>query len=186
MGRIFVTSDLHFCHNKEFIYAPRGFQNVQEMNKIIISNWNSVITPDDDIYVLGDIMLNDDAEGLRCLKSLKGNIHIIRGNHDSTSRMDLYKSCYNVVEVCEGKFLNYKGYHFYLSHYPCLSSNFDEDKPLNRRMINLCGHYHTQDPWINMDKGLIYHCELDAHNNTPIDIDVIIIDIKDYLDTKGV
>jgi len=72
------------------------------------------------------------------------------------------------------------GYHFYLSHYPTITSNYDDDKPLNRRVISLCGHSHTNNRFQDMDKGLIYHVELDAHNNYPVDVETIIKDIKAY------
>ena len=38
MGRVWVTSDFHINHNREFIYKPRGFNNIGEMNEAIISN----------------------------------------------------------------------------------------------------------------------------------------------------
>lgn len=181
MSNIWIVSDTHFGHNKPFIYEPRGFSSIWEHDKEIIKRWNKIVQPEDEIFHLGDVMLGDNEYGLSCVKQLKGNIHIIRGNHCTNARMDLYRACENVVEVCEGKFLNYKNYHFYLSHYPCLCSNYDDDKPLKARTISLCGHSHTQDRWQDMDKGLVYHCELDAHNNTPILIDDIITDIKNYL-----
>ena len=77
--------------------------------------------------------------------------------------------------------LNYKGYIFYLSHYPTLTANGDDHKPLERRVINLCGHVHTPNKFLDMDKGLIYHVELDAHDNKPILLDDIIEDIKEYI-----
>ena len=61
---IFVTSDLHFCHDRDFLYEPRGFKSVHEMNEAIVKNWNSIIQPEDDVYVLGDLMLNDNDRGL--------------------------------------------------------------------------------------------------------------------------
>ena len=36
------TSDWHFCHDRAFIYEPRGFKNVYEMNETIIKNHNNV------------------------------------------------------------------------------------------------------------------------------------------------
>lgn len=168
-------------HDRSFLYQPRGFNNIYSMNDAIIRKWNDTVNIDDDIYLLGDVMLNDDEYGIKCLKSLKGNIHIIRGNHDSDNRIKLYKNCYNVVEVCEGKFLKYKNYHFYLSHYPAITANYDDDKPLKAKTISLCGHYHTKDKFIDMNKGVIYHCELDAHNLSPIKIDDIITDIQNYI-----
>lgn len=184
MSRIWLTSDWHFCHSKDFLWRPRGFCNQYEMNDILIKNYNELVDSNDDVYCLGDCMLNDNELGLQCIKHLKGNIHIIRGNHDTDSRIPLYSSCWNVVEVCEGKYLNYNNYHFYLSHFPCLCGNYDDDKPLKNKSISLCGHTHTKDKFIDMDKGLIYHCEVDAHNNKPILLDDIISDIKKYMEGR--
>jgi hypothetical protein len=61
-----------------------------------------------------------------------------------------------------------------------LCANGDNDKPLIKRIISLCGHTHTPDKFIDMDKGLIYHVELDAHENQVVSIDTIIEDIKNY------
>ena len=33
VSKIFVTSDLHFGHDREFIWKARGFNSVQEMNE---------------------------------------------------------------------------------------------------------------------------------------------------------
>ena len=44
---IYLTSDLHLGHDKDFIYKPRGFNSVDEANESIISNWNSIINEDD-------------------------------------------------------------------------------------------------------------------------------------------
>ena len=47
MSKIWLTSDLHFGHDREFIWGPRGFKNVNEMNEAIIKNWNAVVAPED-------------------------------------------------------------------------------------------------------------------------------------------
>lgn len=183
---IWFSSDPHFCHQKDFLWGPRGYADQYEMNKDIIKNWNERVQPNDDVYLLGDIMLNDNEEGLKCLKALKGRIHIVLGNHDSKARAELYKSCYNVVEVERAIQLKAEGYTFYLTHYPTLTDNFDEEnhKPLGNRVINLCGHSHTKDKFKDMDKGLIYHVEFDAHDNAPVDIKTVIYDIKKYIERK--
>lgn len=178
---IYITSDWHFGHDRDFVYQPRGFSSIGEMDIEIIAKYNEIVKPEDDVYVLGDLMLGCNEAGLRCIKNLKGNIHVIRGNHDTNTRMELYNNCYNIVEITEGKFLNYKGYHFYLSHYPCITDNHDNHKPLKTRMINLCGHRHTTNPFEDFDKGLIYHCEVDAHDCYPVSIEEIIKDIKEII-----
>ena len=185
-GKIFITSDLHFCHDREFIWGPRGFKSVDEMNNAIVQNWNSAVAPYDHVIVLGDLMLNNDEKGLYLLKQLRGTIHVIRGNHDSDNRVIKYCNCYNVnnTTVPYADTLEYDGYKFYLSHYPTLTANGDADKPLKRQTINLCGHLHTKDKFVDMDKGQTYHCELDAHGNTPVSLDKVIEDIKKYRGIK--
>lgn len=181
MSKVWVTSDWHFGHNKDFLFGSRGFANIEEMSKQIIKNYNEVVSYNDDIFFLGDAMLNDNDFGMSCIRQLKGNIHMILGNHDTAVRENLYADLYNVVEVCYARPLRYKGYNFWLSHYPSLCGNHDEDKPLNRRVISLCGHTHTEDKWIDWNKGLIYHCEVDAHNLYPVEIDQILEDIKRHI-----
>ena len=178
MGKIWITSDLHFSHDKEFLYRPRGFDYIEDMMLDIVCGWRSRIAEDDDVYILGDLMLNDTANTIEALKMLTGRLHIIVGNHDTDRRLEIYKSLPNVVEVTMAKRLRYKKFHFWLSHYPTLCGNYDDDQPLYTRVINLCGHSHTFDPFEDWDKGLIYHCELDAHNNRPVLLDDIIAEIK--------
>ena len=96
---IWFSSDTHFGHNRAFLYEPRGFSNIYEHDKTIINNWNSLVDNNDEVYLLGDIMLGDNEYGLKCLKQLKGKIHIIRGNHCTDARMQLYSQCWNVVEI---------------------------------------------------------------------------------------
>lgn len=180
MGQIWFTSDLHFYHDKEFLYKPRGFDSVWEMNDAIITNWNNVVGANDTVYVLGDLMLNDNVAASKLIKSLKGRLHIICGNHDTETRKQLYGEMYNVDEVVEAKTLKAIGSRFFLCHYPVLCSNYDDvDRPVSRRLISLCGHSHTKDRFIDWDKGLIYHVELDAHNNAPVNIEKIIEELED-------
>lgn len=178
---IYFTSDWHFCHDKAFLWGPRGFKNQWEMNEAIITKHNNIVTNDDDVYCLGDCILTDNEEGLKCIKQLNGKIHIIRGNHDSDTRMELYNNCYNIVSTSEGEFLRYGKYHFYLSHFPCLTSNFDTDKLLKARTLSLAGHSHYQNRFKDMDKGFIYHVECDAHRCMPVSIDEILKDIKFFI-----
>ena len=178
MDNIFVTSDTHFNHNKDFIYTARGYNTVEEMNKDLIQKWNSVVSPGDTVYHLGDVMLGDLDDGINCLRKLNGNIFIIRGNHDSDRRVNAYLyHTTNVMEITYANVIKVHKHHLYLSHYPTLCSNYDDYK--RTATINLCGHTHTTDPFADFDKGLIYHCEVDAHNGFPVNIEQIISEIKE-------
>ena len=174
---IYVTSDLHLFHNRDFIYEPRGFNSTYEMSEAILKNWNTIVKEDDDVYVLGDLMLNDDVAGLKLLKQLNGRIHIAFGNHDTDSRIENYLACHNVVEVNIGYRIKYNGYTFIMSHYPTMVGNFNEP-PFKKKVVNLAGHCHTKDKFLHKEYG-VYHIELDAHNMKPILLDDVINDIKD-------
>jgi calcineurin-like phosphoesterase family protein len=181
MNKIYFTSDFHFCHDKDFIYEPRGFSSVHEMNEQIIKNFNEVMDWTDSIYILGDCFLNNNEEGMKLLKQIPGRKFIVFGNHDTDNRQEMMLVEPQLYPLGFAYVMKYSGYHFYLSHYPTITSNYDNDKPLKRKLINLCGHSHVQNKFKDMDKGLIYHCELDAHDNKPILIDDIIEDIKKYI-----
>lgn len=175
---IYFTSDLHFCHDREFIYGPRGFKSVYEMNDTIIKNWNEMITWDDEVYVLGDIMLNDISQGLKCWNQLVGRKHIILGNHDVGTRPDQYKECHDTIVEGYAMPLRVDHRHLFLSHYPTISDHYERGDSFRDCEINLCGHTHTNDRFADFDKGMIYHVELDAHDNRPVSIGRIIEDIK--------
>ena len=175
--KIWFSSDLHFGHQQEFIWGPRGFKSSQEHDKTIIKNWNEVVSPQDEVYLLGDIMLGDNNYGIKCLQQLNGKIHIIRGNHDSETRIALYKTCANVVEVCDAKQLKLGKHYFFCCHYPTITDNYDDDKPWAQHLINLFGHTHQQAKFYN-DNPYMYCVGLDAHNNYPVKIEQIIDDIK--------
>lgn len=186
-NKIWVTSDWHFNHNKEFIWKARGFSSVEEMNESIIERYNSVVEGNDIVYCLGDCGLGGAGqEALSQLKNyieqLHGTIIIVQGNHCTNKRIELYRQCKNVQQVDIATILKYAGRAFYLSHYPTLTGNTDdEQKPLKRRVFNLCGHSHTQDRFCDMKKGFTcYHVELDAHDCYPVSIDEVIEDIKGF------
>lgn len=171
---IFLTSDFHFCHDKEFIYKPRGFTSVDEMNNTIIKNFNDMVGADDETYVLGDLILNDNEKGLECVRALNGRLHIILGNHDTDERAKLYKELPNVATVGFGARLKLGKTSFYLSHYPTITSN-----PGDRFITyNLCGHTHAKDRFIDFHKAPIYHVEVDAHNCYPVPLAQIQEEIK--------
>ena len=175
---IYLTSDLHFNHNREFIWKARGFTSVQEMNEEIIKRHNALVRPDDDVYILGDSSLGGgDEQILAANKALieqhNGRLHIIRGNHDTDRRVAMYKSCKNVVgPILYADMLHYKGYHFYLSHFPTLTGNLEKES-LKQCTCNLFGHTH-QTTNFHMDMPYLYHVGVDSHNCYPVSLDDII------------
>lgn len=170
MSRIFITSDTHFGHDREFVWGPRGFISHVEHDRQVIENWNAVVQPDDIVYHLGDVMLGDNAYGIGCLEQLNGKIKIIPGNHDTPTRLSLYKLLDNVEVLGLAEMIKYKKYNFYLSHHPTLTSNLDKAPYLRMHLINLYGHTHQQKQFYN-DIPFMFHVGMDSNNCTPVLLD---------------
>ena len=179
---IYLTSDLHFNHNREFIWKARGFTSVQEMNEEIIKRHNALVRPDDDVYILGDSSLGGGDEQILAankalIEQLNGRLHIIRGNHDTDRRVAMYESCKNVVgPILYADMIHYKGYHFYLSHFPTLTGNLEKES-LKQCTCNLFGHTH-QTTNFHMDMPYMYHVGVDSHDCKPVLLDDIIKEME--------
>jgi calcineurin-like phosphoesterase family protein len=54
---LYFTSDHHFWHANIIRYCNRPFATIEEMNESMIMAWNEVVSPNDDVYYLGDFSL---------------------------------------------------------------------------------------------------------------------------------
>lgn len=178
MSNIWLTSDWHFCHNQKFIYEPRGFNSIEEMNNTIIKNHNAVVAPEDNIYVLGDLMLGDNEKAREYIEQLNGKIHVIRGNHCTDKRWNkIYPTISNIEEMCGWAHgIHYRKYNFYLSHFPTLTGNLEAES-LHQCTLNLFGHTHSKDMFYE-DRPYMFNVALDAHNCYPVLLDDIIEHMK--------
>ena len=186
--RIFITSDLHFGHNKEFLYGPRGFSSIEEHDEAVIQNWNSVVTENDIVYILGDVMMGPNRkECVEKVNRLNGTIYIVCGNHDSEQKILDYTKCNNIqftydhnnnliptysTMIRKGKRA------FYLSHQPLIITGNIFHQDYLSRSISLHGHTHSKDRFEYFEYGC-YNVALDAHNNTPVLLDDIATEIVD-------
>lgn len=181
--KIWFTSDTHFGHIKDFLWSPRGFNSIEEHDEIIIKNWNELVAPEDEVYHLGDVMLNDNEHGLECINCLNGKIHLIVGNHDTSIRIELYKQCPNIVSIDCAKEIKIGKNYFWLCHYPTITANYDDNKPWAKHLINIYGHTHQTEKFYKIKETseinpYMYCVCLDAHNNRPVELNEIIEDIK--------
>lgn len=99
---VFFTADHHFGHTNIIRHVKRPFASVQEMNETLIKNWNSVISPSDTVYHLGDVSVLRPERTKEILDRLNGKIFLIRGNHDAAAEHRL----------CRDRFEWIKDYHF--------------------------------------------------------------------------
>ena len=181
MANIWFTSDLHFCHDKEFVWKARGFNNIEEMNQAIVDRFNSKIQPEDTLYILGDVMLNDNEAGEKYLSQIKGKKIFIRGNHDTNPRVEIYKK-YTDEEIKYADMIKYKKKTFYLSHYPTLTGNIGEE--FHKVILNLHGHTHQTESFTD-DNFYMYHVGVDSHDCYPVHIDDILTACKELFQKLG-
>ena len=169
---IYLTSDLHFNHANILKYEPesRPFSSIEEMNEVIIQNWNEVVKISDTVYVLGDMSMGLVENAIPLIKRLNGKIILIRGNHDTPKRLAAYAEL--GIEIHDIFYLPYRGKFFIMCHFPIASKEFmDMVRNDNSEVVNLYGHLHHNAP-----KGYVdgtYHVGLDTNNLKPISIDKI-------------
>jgi calcineurin-like phosphoesterase family protein len=165
----YFTSDLHLSHRNIIKYSNRPFANAAEMNEVLIKNWNSVVSPDDIIYILGDVAFEKDIEKLDWyLSRLQGEKHIVWGNHDTLLQNNIplrkkhFKTTHDLVRIfVPPESNNDKGQGITLCHYAMRtwpSSHWGE--------FALHGHSHgtlLDDPnLLSVDVGV------DCWNYTPV------------------
>jgi calcineurin-like phosphoesterase family protein len=80
----YVISDLHLGHRNIIHYCRRPFSSSDEMDEVLIRNWNCRVGPEDEVFYLGDLCHGKHAAPASdYLSRLNGRIHIIAGNHDA-------------------------------------------------------------------------------------------------------
>ena len=107
--KYFFTSDTHFGHANIIKFCKRPFATAQEMDEIMIKNWNEKVSADDIVYHLGDFSMTDPD---KYLKRLNGTIHFIRGSHDKRIRL-----CSKITEINDIKIININNNVIILCHY---------------------------------------------------------------------
>ncbi len=75
-------SDLHFGHANAIKHDSRPFDEVEQMDKIMIELWNSQVQEEDHVYIIGDFCYKNEKAADWYLRQLKGHKHLIIGNHD--------------------------------------------------------------------------------------------------------
>ena len=146
------------------------------MNETIVRRHNLLVLPEDDVYVLGDLMLGDNEKGIELIKQMNGKLHIAIGNHDTVSRIELYKTLPNIVDIQYVHTFKYRKYNFYCSHYPTLTGNLEAES-LHQVAINLFGHTHQQHKFYE-DRPYMFHCGMDSNDCYPVSIADIIYQCK--------
>ena len=80
--RTFFTADTHFFHGNIIKYCDRPFAHADEMNEAIITNWNAMVGPQDQVFHLGDFAFCPPDKAANIARRLHGTKYLILGNHD--------------------------------------------------------------------------------------------------------
>lgn len=85
---VWFTADPHFGHANMCQGGPhpfpkaRPFKTIQAMDAALIANWNALIAPADEVYVVGDFCLGGLEQASSYFAQLNGCIYVIPGSHD--------------------------------------------------------------------------------------------------------
>lgn len=136
--RNLYISDLHIFHNNIIYFDDRPFKDTDEMTNEIIKRWNNAVEPCDHVYVLGDMFWQNSVGAIEVLNKLKGNIHLIKGNHDHINSSTYKKKFAEITDYKKmSDIVNLSSRPVVLSHYymPFYDTHY-------RNGILLHGHSH--------------------------------------------
>lgn len=146
----YFISDLHFGHRNCLAYDNREFESIEAHDEAIIHNWNSVVGPTDDVWILGDISWYPAMRTVDLFKRLNGVKHLCVGNHDHKilRNTEVQKLFVEIVDYKELQLADDFG--LVLCHYPipCYNHHY-------YGWVHLYGHVHNSFEW-NMMKQVQY------------------------------
>ena len=128
---VWFTSDTHFADHRVLNLYPRPFASTAEMNAGLTANWNAVVSPDDEVWHLGDFARTVKAAG-ELLPRLNGTKHLLLGNNDPPGVREL-----GWASVADYREITLDDVALVLCHYPFRSWNGQ-----HKGAVNLHGHSH--------------------------------------------
>ena len=159
MHKIFVISDTHFGHSNIITFMTndgkkvRDFKSVEEMDELMVENWNKVVRPVDRVYHLGDIVMNRRC--LPILDRLNGKKVLVKGNHDIFKLKD-YTPYFEDIRA----YKVFPKHRIILSHIPIHMDSF------TRFRLNIHGHTHMN----HIDDNRYMNVCVENINYTPVDM----------------
>lgn len=141
MNKIWFTSDNHFGHTNiltKFCPTTRHGRDVEEMNRLMIAQWQSQVQPEDTVYMLGDVFFCNAEKAMRIMDQLPGQKFLVYGNHDKVlkSNSELRNKFVSVADYRE---LRIDGKNVILFHFPIYEWN-----KMHHGSYHLYGHIHSR------------------------------------------
>ena len=135
---------------------------------MLIENWNSMVSPDDLVFHLGDFSVGGAAEWTSLLNKLNGEIFLILGNHDMNNVDQAFMHRFQRVSM--QMLISIGKQRIYLNHYPflCYGGAY-------RTTWQLFGHVHTSPYRTGLDSSRLdylfptqYDVGVDNNNYYPV------------------
>lgn len=170
-SKVFSISDNHWGHTNIIKYCNRPFSSVEEMNEVMISKWNSVVSDTDIIIHVGDFALCKKEEIIEIGKRLNGIKYLVLGNHDR-AKIDVYKESGFLRVFDTGKVLvEYGEKRFFFSHRPLFSTVYNCQNQYNASNCEkwYFGHTHHNNP-DSMTSGFHVNLCVEQIDYTPVRI----------------
>ncbi len=152
--KIYVSSDFHFGHQREFVWQARGYSSADEHDNMVIDITNDIVRPNDILLFLGDFCLNTPMDKFDAiLDRIKcQNIKALWGNHNNPHEKAVYRKLVPEGEryPVQYKNLSYIGHYVeavlngkfvVMFHYPISVWN-----EMSHGSWMLCGHSHNSFP----------------------------------------
>jgi len=140
-SRVWFVADPHFDHANIIRYCHRPFDNVDDMNRVLLANWRAAIRSDDLVFFLGDMCFGRGCRPARWwLTQLPGRIVYVRGSHDR----GIHRGSHGLkaVAVCDQVLLQTPVAEFVLVHDPV-------DVPVDWSGWCIHGHVHNNSPFVD-------------------------------------
>ena len=160
---IYFTSDFHLGHSGIITMQDRPFATVDEMDRVLLTNYNAVVRKNDTVYILGDICHHMQADAANeIIGRMNGKKYLLVGNHDKKYDPTLF------AEIKDFMTVSLNGTYFALMHYPMLSW-----PKKNSGSIQLHGHIHARADYNvkNREDGIRrYDVGVDANDYFPVSL----------------
>lgn len=134
----FYVSDLHFGHANVLKFDKRPFETVEEMDREMVRYWNETVDKDDHVYILGDFCWGKAKQWAELLPQLKGQKHLILGNHDLRQMPAGVRRHFASVDRLK-EIVDDEGRHIIMCHYPLPIYRCS----YNENMYMFYGHVHN-------------------------------------------
>jgi len=164
---VYFTSDTHLGHEKIIAHSKRPFASVEEMDEVLIENWNKRVKPNDTVYHVGDFSFRAAKDPSLYFRALNGKKFLIHGNHDDAKIKRLpWAGCYPELIT------KVHGLHFHMYHYPIL-----EWHGFHRNSYHVYGHVHNvfEGPDGKFEiPGRAINVGADVNNFAPVALNIIV------------